>query len=244
MNSPRFPIQRAIAIAEGVMQHVRGKHGSLFDVPCVQGLRSLLETVAELGIYVRRGESLPSGVNGMTLRVAKTPFVVLSSRLEETGMLVPVLAHELAHNLLGHAEGPSPRVLGNTGTMVEEDHLTQLLYKADVEAEAELLALQIVIPDRFIQAILEEHIWFPSRRIAGENGIAADWVAARVDLYRRQFGYDQSFDLAKRLRDPFSRMDLSRWVELERPDGHGLPDILPPVSQDVLSMWASSPVRR
>jgi hypothetical protein len=231
-----YPAERAAQLAEQAAAFVRRTSPKCIEFSTVRSIADIEATCAAAKIYVRKGETLPPNVSAISMQVAGSPFIVVSKDVRVRADEREVLAHELAHHLLNHCTGPSQAVLGFAGTMDSMNETLQRLYGIEIELEADLLGMMLVIPDELLHAIVREKLWIPTKQIARDNGLRVAWTAARVELYRLMYGWGESEKLlrsrATRPMDGISR-DPSRCRINELADCEGIREFLPALPSEL-----------
>lgn len=230
MNKRSYPRDRAFAMARRLGEELEAIVPTTWHADRIVTSDQVIAVAESLRIRVRRNETLPGDLHGLTLRVEGHPFIVIDRRVSRNSAEEAlILAHELAHNALSHWQVPGlSSVRGYRGTMRELDEKLSIRYRQETELEADLFAMQMVIPDAYLDAIVERSIWIPTLQLAKQYGFTRGLLAARVEVYRGIYGYERSRRLfEKRLTDDLTRPDLDKWFMREFAGVDGLSRFLP-----------------
>lgn len=139
--------------------------------------------------------SLPEQIVGMALNVKGSPFILLDPIRSQDNRAF-VLAHELAHVILSHID---------VSTLAAAFHDISLFKNrvAEKERDADLMALLLLMPDRFLHAIVRKKAWIPAENLAKRLGMTTKLTAARIEFYRLIHGYALSKLVAQERRDKY-----------------------------------------
>jgi hypothetical protein len=170
-------------------------------------------------------EILPAAANRLAIAVPieGAPFIVLDRSLSTPEAKLVPLAHELSHVALGHLSMPSFTSAGYSACLRGPDDLLFTVYPSETEIEADILAMMAIMPDSYLDGVVEQSIFIPTVSLARTHGLDVDYVAARVQLYRAIHGYVRSRALFRALpRDPLSSPDAGKWFTAEFSNKHYL----------------------
>lgn len=175
-------------------------------------LRSLSSAA---GVRVVENESLPGNLLGIAMNVEGFPFVVLDERTKGLPEQAFVLAHELAHVALGHLDVPNFAASSHAYTGSPDELAVIRDYSDSQEQEADLLGLEILIPELYLHDCVERNAWIPTRKEAKAFGQPTRLFAARVEAYRLMNGFDRTLEISRRRHEELSRNGWSignvRW---------------------------------
>ncbi|MEO0081823.1 MAG: ImmA/IrrE family metallo-endopeptidase [candidate division WOR-3 bacterium] len=169
------------------------------------------------GIELILDESLAgTRARAASILVQDVPFILLDRELTRPGERLTSLAHELGHVMLDHLRRPSFAVCGFCETMSLGSRMLQKRYCAEIELEADVHAMLIVLPEGFLHRQVERTGHIPARRLHRSLDLPLSWVGARIQLYRLVNGYaDSNLALVRLGKDPSSLIERRRRQTLE-----------------------------
>lgn len=162
----------------------------LFLSTCVNDEGTLRRYCDKRGIRLVE-RKLPQGIAGMAVDVNGYPVVVLDPD-RSRGVRLFVLAHEIAHVVLSHTDVPNMALAYSDTICGDLQH-----YYCEQEQAADLAAMLMLIPDRFLERVVREKIFIPTRWLAHRLCMRVRLIAARIEVYRLIFGYELSSKVAR-----------------------------------------------
>ncbi len=243
MNSVKYPIAAAAKLAKGIVERVEKPHRRLLFDSDFHNFDSLKGFAEEIGARIIFNKSLP-GINSNSnllrttsaavINVQGTPYILMDRSLKpKSELALRALAHEIAHVILGHLSHPNFAAFVYSGTKNRMDAELQELFSTQVELEADLLGMMLIVPDNLLEKQVDKTKFIPARRKARELGLDTRWLVARIQLYREIYGYKKSRELLKRdLSDKITKPDLDKWYRLEGTQYNSLEYFMPDI--DVL----------
>lgn len=229
-----FPLARALKLAKQVMAAAGKKYHDLLSDVRVHDDRFFRQLLTDrIGATVIDSLELPPNTTkAAVLMINNVPHVLVDPSLPPGEQsTICAYAHETAHLILDHPKRLNFGYIGMSETMDRFDMNLQEIYATETELEANLLAMMLVVPDGFLNAVVEDSIWIPVKKLASENSYKEDWLAARVQLYRKIHGYNRSRHLlVERLSERWMTADTRKWFALELGDTNGLQAMMPEIS--------------
>jgi Zn-dependent peptidase ImmA (M78 family) len=197
MISNTYPISRAVKLARSIAEHCKMKFPAIFSDDAFHNLDYLTTFCRDCGIHLITWRSLPgTSKRAAVMFVQGNPFVILDKSLQiGSRESFLALAHEIGHIVMDHGRRQNFSAYGFSETIHPESRELEFLYHSELELEANLVGMMMVMPDPFLDKTVENLIWIPTAVIAEATGLPLDWVAARVQLYREMFGYKRSKEL-------------------------------------------------
>ena len=239
MNKQKYPLSKAIELSKKMLDRVPPEYSWIVTESKFHDIGVLIRFCEKNCIRLIWDRNLPgSKRKAAVINVFNTPYIIMDPSLNiKSEYALRALAHEIAHILLGHLNNKNFAAFGFSETMNEWDATLQIIYCTQMEVEAELLGMMIVVPDRLLDVQVEKTIFIPARRKAHEHGIDTRWIAARIQLYRLMYGYEKSKHLLRqRCRDKISQPDPDRWFSLERTENNDLEIFLPEIDSSLIGM--------
>jgi hypothetical protein len=215
MRYKPITVRRAVRLATSALDVAREnglRDSEAAELRTLDDLKGLARS-QQAHIYYDQG--LPAGILGLTLSLKGKVVITLSKDIATTrGGHARVLAHELGHCLLGHVRNPVLAV-AKYSAATGFDREIQFLSREELEIEADLLGLMLIVPDVYLHSLADRG-WISASRIVERTGLGIEQVAARIDLYRQIHGYERTMrHLREKLSDPICQVDLSKWRATE-----------------------------
>jgi Zn-dependent peptidase ImmA (M78 family) len=224
-------------MARAISGHCEKKFAHVFCDGRFHGREYLTTFVPKAGARLVLDRSLPGEARqAAVMFVSGHPFIIIDkSVMIESSTFLLSLAHELGHVVLEHGKRLSFVVHGFSETVNDDGREMQLLYHSELELEANLAAMMLVVPDAYLNRLVEETIWIRTNAKAKEHDLPTNWMAARVELYRKMYGYERTMELFKnKPKDPFSQTTVERW---ELTDQNLLEQFLPKMAETSFGGW-------
>jgi Zn-dependent peptidase ImmA (M78 family) len=217
MRSKPVTVRRAKLLAVSALEDSASRGLSILPEDTTRSLTDMRSLASHIGARIYYDSAIPGGVLGMTLKMKNSLVITLATSVtEDEGTHTLVLAHELAHCLLGHIDAPIVSVAHYSAATDFLDRHIQFVFSNEVEVQAHLLALMLVVPDEYLHKLTKRRGWIPTVDLSGSTHLTVDQVAARIDLYRQIHGYERTYDyLRERLSDPLHGFDEDKWRATE-----------------------------
>ncbi len=204
-------LRRGYQIAEDIAREDRTAHVGFLAEDRFHGYEDLKALCARMEIDLvedrpfshRRSRAFVMDVEGL-------PAIFLHPSLPSSCARIPALAHELSHVMLGHLADPDLSSIGDTAELTFRERELRQRYVAEMELEADMLAMLLVLPDNYFHRRGKQVRSINARATAGRLGLETSWVAARAQFYRRIHGYGRGPDIDPEFLSCFASEDSHR----------------------------------
>lgn len=162
-----------------------------------------------------RDKKLPCNRKAFIIDVEDKRFILIDKLVNKNFELIPILAHELGHEFAGHLLNEDIKFFPLLNDE-NSDKFIEFLCKKELEAE--IIAWFLVLPDNYLNKLVQNHIFIPTRSISHELGLNTEWVAARVELYRKMYGYEESKRILEKKEKccvPWNSLQTQKWFSWE-----------------------------
>ncbi len=222
-----YPISRAVQIAKAISIECQSKFPSVFKDAEFHGWDYLERFCQSNNIRIILNKKMPGDrKEGLLMYVGGHPFILIDRSINKKSRKArSILAHEICHYVLGHKDELNFSVLGFSETVNVSNGALQILYQCELEIEAVFASFMMIMPDAYLDRVIEERKFIPTRIKSRKYNIPLDWMAARVQLYREMYGYKRTNELIQ--KDPMSLISKNDLGEREGTDRKCLENFLP-----------------
>lgn len=197
--SYEITLNRALSLAHGVSNYCKKQYPEILDDGNFHDWDYLTSLCKKLGAYLILDKALPGGSKrAAVMYVLNRPFIMIDKAIESGSIKASLsLAHELGHILMNHKNRFNFRAMGYSQPKNANENGLQDRYQSEIELEAFIASMLIMIPDGYMDKLIERHIFIPTKQLAETLELPLKWFAVRVQIYRYRYGYLRSIELLK-----------------------------------------------
>ena len=187
-------LDRAFELARDVASYFTKNYPDLFLDKIYHGREYLIELCKHLNAILITNKKLPGAKKrAAVMYVAGRPFILIDNSIKsDRTQLKMSLAHELGHVIMEHRKRFNFRTMGYSQPKNRNAEGLQDRYQSEIEFEATVASMFLLFPDGYLDKLIDDHVFIPSRHLANDLEVPFKWLVARVQIFRNMHGYEKS----------------------------------------------------